>query len=243
MSTSIFVLSACSGDKAIDAVVDCEDIDMGNRAELVNRFSEESMEARALYTGDEHEHIKTAIERFGEFGDVDWRIISAGFGLVRPDTVLPSYECTFRNSESVRHQVENHGRDPTSLTKIEQIRVVSNMLRIPTAIKEWLDRNPDVLFVVLGGDYLIAANSALSEIPDETAAFSFAANGTRERIGDCRWVPSTDTERATLRTTWTRVKGMQLRNVAENVSSISELSSLSSEAVRELSTESDGTGR
>ena len=235
MSTSIFVLSACSGDKAIDAVVDCEDIDTGNRAELVNRFSEESMEARALYTGDEHEHVKAAVERFGEFGDVGWRIISAGFGLVRPDTVLPSYECTFRNSESVRHRVENHGRDPTSLTKTEQIRVVSNMLRIPTAVKKWFGRSPDVLFVVLGGDYLIAANSALSEIPDKTAAFAFAAEGTRERIGECRWVPSTDTERAALETTWTRVKGIQLRNVAGAISSAAELSTLSSDGVRELS--------
>lgn len=235
MSTSIFVLSACSSDKATDAVVDCEDIDAGNRDELVDRFPKASMEARSLYTGDEHEHVKAAVERFGEFGDVDWRIISAGFGLVRPDTVLPSYECTFRNSESVRHRVENHGRDPASLTKAERIQAVSRMLRIPTAIVEWLGRSPDVLFVVLGGDYLITADSALSEFPDETAAFSFAANGTRERIGNCRWIPSTDMERAALRTTWTRVKGMQLRNVAENVSNASELSSLSSEALRELS--------
>lgn len=235
MSTSIFVLSACSGDKAIDAVVDCEDIDTGNRAELVNRFSEESMEARALYTGDEHEHIKTAVERFGELGAVEWRIISAGFGVVQPDTVLPSYECTFGDDGSVRQRVENQGRDPGSLTKAERIQVVARELGIPTAIEEWFDREPDILFVVLGRDYLIAADSTLSGIPDETVAFAFAANGTRELIRECRWVPSTDTERAELQTTWTRVKGVQLQNVAETVSSVNELSTLSSEAVRELS--------
>jgi hypothetical protein len=234
MSTSIFILSACSGDKAIDAVIGCEEIDAGARVELVNQFSEASMEAQSLYTGDEHEHVKAAVERFGEIGTVEWRIISAGFGVVQPDSVLPSYECTFRDDDSVRQRVENHGRDPASLTKAERIQVVARELRIPTAIGEWLDRSPDVLFVVLGQDYLIAADSALLEIPDQTAAFAFAANGTREQIGQCRWVPSTDTERAALQTTWTRVKGMQLRNVAETVSSVSELSTLSSEAVREL---------
>jgi hypothetical protein len=235
MSTSVSVLSACSGDKALDAVVSSEDIDARDRTELIDRFPEASMKARSLYTGDEHEYIKAAVERFGELGTVEWRIISAGFGVVEPDTVLPSYECTFRDDDSVRQRVENHGRDPASLTKAERIQVVARELGIPTAIDEWLDRSPDILFVVLGQDYLIAADSALSEIPDQTTAFAFAANGTREQIGQCRWVPSTDTERAALQTTWTRVKGMQLRNVAETVSSVSELSTLSSEAVRELS--------
>lgn len=235
MSTSIYVLSACSGDKAIDAVIDCEEIDARDRVELVNQFSEVSMEAQSLYTGDEHEHVKTAVERFGELGTVEWRIISAGFGVIQPDTVLPSYECTFRDADSVRQRVKTHGHDPASLTKAERTQVVARELGIPTAIEEWLDRSPDILFVVLGQDYLIAADSALSEIPDETAAFAFAANGTREQIGRCRWIPSTDTERAALQTTWTRVKGVQLRNVAETVSSVCELSTLSSEAVRELS--------
>jgi len=74
MSTSIFVLSACSGDKAIDPVIDCSDIDAGTREELVNQFPNASMEAGPLYTGYEHEHVKAAVDRFGELGNVEWRI-------------------------------------------------------------------------------------------------------------------------------------------------------------------------
>jgi len=121
------------------------------------------------------------------------------------------------------------------LTKVERIQVVARELEIPKVIEEWLDRGSDILFVVLGRDYLIAADSALSSLSDEIAAFAFAANGTREHIGECQWVPSTDSERAALQTTWTRVKGVQLRNVSGAVSSASELSTLSTGAVRKLS--------
>jgi hypothetical protein len=235
MSMSVFVLSACSGDKAVDAVVDCEDIDDGNRASLVTEHPDASMEAGSLYTGAEHKHVKAAVERFDGLATVEWRIMSAGFGVVQPDTVLPSYECTFRDGQSVHRRIENYGHDPASLTNVERIKVLARDLDIPTAIEQWLDRCPDILFVILGCDYLLAADSALSKIPDETEAFAFAPNGTREQIGGCQWVPSTETERSTLQTTWTRVKGVQLRNVAEAVSSVSELSTLSSEAVRELS--------
>ena len=71
--------------------------------------------------------------------------------------------------------------------------------------------------MVLGEDYLNAAGSSLSSIPEDCTAFAFAAEGTRDLIGNCQWVPSTETERDALSTTWTQVKGYQLKNVADNV--------------------------
>lgn len=110
MSVSILVLSACSGGKAIDDPdIDCRDFYNPTRSAPQDVHRDVSMPARSLYTRNEHEHVEAAVEEFEEIADVEWRIISAGFGLVRPDTVLPSYDCTFSDDNSVRHRVEGFG--------------------------------------------------------------------------------------------------------------------------------------
>ena len=236
MPTKVLIISACSGTKAFDPVVDCEEIDSSSRRELVDAHPEKTLPARSLYTGDEHSHVEAAVDQFDEIADVDWRIVSAGFGLVQPDTVLPAYECTFRNPDSVRQRVSRMGYDPDTLTQREQIRRASNELGIPDDIWEALNSGIDVAFIVLGEDYLTAAESSLSAVPGETTAFAFAAKGSRDLIGDCEWVPSTETERDALGTTWTRVKGVQLRNVVRNVANQSQLRSLHEPStVREMS--------
>lgn len=236
MAPSILILSACSGEKAFDEVVTCADIDGSSKEELVNGHPDRSLPARSLYTGDEHGHVTEAVDRFEAIADVDWRIISAGFGLVRPDTELPAYECTFRNTDSVRRRVERMGYDPDSLTQQEQVQRVARELGIPDEIEEALKDGIDVAFVVLGEDYLNAAGSSLSSIPEDCRAFAFAAEGNRDLIGECQWVPSTETERDALGTTWTQVKGYQLKNVADNVASADDLLNLENAAsVREKS--------
>jgi len=237
MSASVFVLSACSGDKFIQKPeIDCEDIDETSRPTLLERYPDASTSAESLYTGDEHEHVKTAVAQLEEVADVEWRIISAGFGLVRPDTELPAYECTFRDDDSVRRRTERLGYDPNGLTKAERIEAVAGELGIPTGIEQTLTTGYDVMFVALGQDYLIATGSALSSIPDQTRAFAFAPKGSRDQIGSCQWVPSTETERDALNTLWTKVKGCQLRNVANSITSTEDLLELRSpESVRERS--------
>lgn len=231
---SVFVLSACSGDKEVDEPeIDCDDIDSTSRSALVDKYAETSMPAETLYTGDEHEYVKAAVDRFREMADVDWRIISAGFGLVRPETELPAYECTFNDDDAVRRRAVRFGYDSSDLTKAGRIQAVAEELGIPRNIEKCLTDSPDVTFVVLGEEYLLSAGSALSSIPDETTAFAFAPKGTRDLIGDCQWVPSTATEREVLGTTWLRLKGRQLRNVASNLTTTTEIQS--SEDLRELS--------
>lgn len=240
MSTSIFVLSACSGAKAVDAVVDCQDIDEAERAALTDEHPSASMEAKSLYTGAEHQHIKAAIERLEEVATVDWRIISAGFGVVSPETVLPSYECTFKNDTAVRERVERRGMDPSTLTKAERIQTVATYLGIPTAIQDWLNNKPDILLIALGNDYLLATSSALSAIPKSTTALGFAPKGSRDLIGECLWIPSTETEREAHHTMWTKVKGCQLRSMANSISSADDLLEITAEEIRKLSLPAEG---
>lgn len=237
MPADVFVLSACSGDKAISPpVVGCGEIDKSSRTDLLETHTGESLPAESLYTGNEHTHVEAAVEQLAEIATVDWRIISAGFGLVRPDTELPSYECTFRDDDSVRERAERMGYDPGTLTRAEQTQVVAQELGIPRQVEEALADGYDIAFIVLGEDYLHAAGSALSSIPDETTAFAFAAKGNRDLIGDCQWVPSTENEREAHGTTWMQVKGRQLRSVADNITTAKDLTDLNDpETVRELS--------
>lgn len=112
----------------VDEVVTCADIDGSSKEELVNGHPDRSLPARSLYTGDEHGHVTEAVDHFEAIADVDWRIISAGFGLVRPDTGLPAYECTFQNTDSVHRRIERMGYDPDSLTQQEQVQQVAREL-------------------------------------------------------------------------------------------------------------------
>lgn len=235
MSLSISVLSACSGTKAVDPVGDCRAIDESGRAALIDEHPGAAMDAKSLYTGDEHEYVKTAIEQLATVADVDWRIISAGFGLVTLDTVLPAYECTFKDDVSVRHRVERTGEDSSGLTRAERIEIVAKDLGIPSGIEEWLTATPEVLFVALGRDYLLATGTTLSSIPAETTAFAFAPGGSRDLVGDCRRVPSTETERAAIGTTRMRLKGRQLRNIAQQVTTAEDLTEVTVEELRKMS--------
>lgn len=85
MSVDVFVLSACSGDKEFTSpVVGCEDIDESSRTDLLDAYPDASLPAKSLYTGNEHTHVKAAVEQLSEIAETDWGIISAGFGSRRP---------------------------------------------------------------------------------------------------------------------------------------------------------------
>lgn len=242
MSKSVFVLSACSGAKAHDPVICCKEIDNSSRTDLVAQYSRAVLPAESLYTGTEHEYVKEAVQKFQEIAEVEWRIISAGFGVIEPGTELPSYECTFREPESVQARVNRMGYDTTSMTAAEQIQTVAKELNIPQELKGIITGGFDIAFIVLGGDYLLATGGALSTFSDDTTAYAFAPEGNRNLIGDCQWIPSSATEREALNTVWTELKGRQLRNIAHRIPNVQTLEQQTAERVRDMSLQdlSDG---
>lgn len=48
---------------------------------------------------------------------------------------------------------------------------------------------------------------ALTEIPEHIVEFTFASEGSKQFIGDCDWVPATESERQSLETTWMKLRG------------------------------------
>lgn len=219
----ILVISACSGTKRHNAVLDCEDIDSTSREELIEEYPNGTEPAARLYEGNEHDHVGSAVESLRELATVDWLIISAGFGVVSAETPLPSYECTFSDDESNEARARNLGYDPEELTKKETLRAVANEKSIPNDLERWLSKEYDIVFVVLGESYLIAAEEALSSIPRGAKAFAFAAKGNRHLIGDCEWIPSTEEERSHFKTVWMELRGRQFRELVDTLESIDDI--------------------
>ncbi|WP_206536721.1 hypothetical protein [Halovivax asiaticus] len=169
-----------------------------------------------MYTGREHQHVKTAVTHLREVADVDWYIISAGFGLLRDDTEIPSYECGFSDIESVRKRAKRAGYNIDGLTNDEAIEAVGREKSIPQTFNNILTREYDLLFAVLSEPYLLSVADALTEIPKQTTAFAFASKGSKQSVGDCIWIPATETEREALETTWMALRGKLFREVASS---------------------------
>jgi hypothetical protein len=213
----ILVLSPCSKDKRYDPVLDCEDVDKRPRGELVHEYAEHATIASEMYIGNEHQYVKTAVGHLRKIADVDWYIISAGFGLLRDETEIPSYECGFRDIESVRMRAEKAGFDIDDLTNDETIQTVGREKGIPQEFSKVLTQEYDLLFVVLSEPYLLSVTDALTQIPEQTTAFAFASNGSKQFVGDCIWIPATETERQALETTWMALRGKQFSTLAANI--------------------------
>jgi len=112
----VLVISPCSGTKRFDAVISHEEIDSRERTELLREYPDSVASAAEIYTGREHGHIQSAVDRLSEVANVDWRIISAGFGVLSSSTEIPSYECTFNEIEQVRERAERFGLDVEMMT-------------------------------------------------------------------------------------------------------------------------------
>ncbi|MGZ0746522.1 hypothetical protein [Haloparvum sp. AD34] len=103
------------------------------------------------------------------------------------------------------------------MTNNELIDSVSRKKNIPQDLRQILAKGYDLVFVALGTKYLIAAQDALTSMPEETTAFAFASKGSKEFIGDCYWIPATGYERSQLGTTWLELRGRELLRLAKNI--------------------------
>lgn len=215
----VLVLSPCSKEKRHDPVIGCEAVDTHSREELVREYADRVAPAADMYTGGEHQLVQAAVSHLREVASADWYIVSAGFGLLRADTEIPSYDCGFsrENIASVRARAERAGYDVDGLTNDETIRAVGREKGIPREFGRVLNRGYDLLFVVLSEPYLLSVADVLDDIPNRTTAFAYASEGSKQLVGDCRWVPATESDREALGTTWITLRGEMFSRFASNV--------------------------
>jgi hypothetical protein len=138
----VVVLSSCTGLKTRDPVLFPDDFmrpKQGLRG-MINDLESERLPAERLYRGQHHLRLMTGLAeaRASSHLQVDLRIVSAGYGLVRGSDKVVPYECTFQG-----HATEQRERLVTSAG-------------IPAAVRALLQEDYDLGVVLLGEDYLDA---------------------------------------------------------------------------------------
>lgn len=160
----ILIIESCTGRKSVYSKVklECKDIlNKNDRKKLFENpeIAKQTIPARDLYAGSAHIWTMKAVDVLRTIPEleVDLFIISAGFGLVNENDLLSPYECTFKNMSK------------------EQIKTRAKFLEIPDDLKKLFTRRYDVIFILLGEDYLYAAGNALFQIPTSTTGICFAS--------------------------------------------------------------------
>jgi len=121
---------------------------------FVERFPEKRT-ARDLYRGSLNISINSAVTQLRDFFDVSFYIISAGFGIVEENELVPPYNCSFS-------QMNNEDL-------IERAR----LLRIPDDFQEIIEKEkPDLMYLALGKTYLTALGEWDKALPCATIAFT-----------------------------------------------------------------------
>jgi hypothetical protein len=139
----VLVVSSCTGLKAHadGAVLQCADFARGrsyvegrHRRDLATAL----LPAEDLYRGQQHLRLMRGVHAARDAGtiDIDLRIVSAGYGVVRGSDPLAPYECTFQGMPRGRRREWARG------------------LAIPEATRAALATRSDLTVVLLGDEYL-----------------------------------------------------------------------------------------
>ncbi|MCF2144654.1 MAG: hypothetical protein K9W42_13230 [Candidatus Heimdallarchaeota archaeon] len=158
----ILIISSCTKTKAIKhgKQPTCKDLTTKSDKE---RFRQKlpggSCKAREMYLGVQHKNILKAITILRRLAEVDFYILSAGFGFVEEEEIIPVYDCSF-----------------TKMGK-QMIRTRANQLEIESDFSKIIrTKNYDLIYLALGKDYLEALPNWQTEVNTLTVAFSPSLN-------------------------------------------------------------------
>ena len=160
----ILIFASCSKTKSIKYPhqPNCNEItSKGMKEKYLLQFPEKKT-AKDLYRGAINISLNSAIKLLREYFDVSYYIISAGFGIVNENELVPPYECTF--SELTKKQIEER----------------AELLNIPTDYKKLIEQEqPDLIYLEVGKDYLQALGEWDKDLPCKTLAF---ANSESDKV-------------------------------------------------------------
>ncbi len=142
----VLVIGSCGKKKRFvpPETLDCESIrSRDDLAKYRKMFSDTVCSARYMYTGNQSRELGIGVDllRSIQNVEVDYYIISAGFGLLEENEEIPPYECSFSNM------------------KVSQIRERSVQLAIPEQFREVTSKRYDLIYLALGSKYLAALPS------------------------------------------------------------------------------------
>ncbi len=140
----ILILSSCSKKKLINlnGQPNCNDLNSKNKREYWKQLlKEHSKSAEEMYLGSQANSIKKAVSILRENYEVHYYIISAGFGLIKSDTLIPPYDCSFAKK------------------KFANIRESAKDLEIEEELGKVLENTYELIFLALGKSYLITVGN------------------------------------------------------------------------------------
>ncbi len=211
----LLIIDQCSNSKDYpeDSIAfDASDIDETGLDELRSREGVASIPARKLYAGRQQKYVGNAVDSLRANGhNVDRYFISAGFGLVAENEELPPYNVTFADMTAA------------------EIESRANILELTEQTRDVISSKPyNLIFFVLGSDYYRALNlpDALSAIPDKTICVTFNQEEVADQYSNVISIPARTEQAKEHGTIVVALKGIYLKNFADNLAQGSEPTSV-----------------
>jgi hypothetical protein len=203
------VIDQCSGSKDVpdDApIFDADESLRFSREDLLARDNVPGIAARDLYTGRQQNYVRDAVRRLRSNGhNVDRYFISAGFGLVAEDDLLPPYEVTF------------------SSMNVSEIRERSEKLQIQEDLRRVLKESDyDVVFFTLGKDYFtsIDIDEMVQEVRSDRIGVVFNRELVEDQFDNIESVPARIEDAKRHGTIVVGLKGLYMKNFARYVDDV-----------------------
>lgn len=143
----IRILSSCTNKKTVEsaAALTLEDVKQGPEHLKRCKANLQSVqrEAGRMYSGRQHRHLMRGVHqarRTSKAISVELRIVSAFYGLLKEETLIAPYECTFSN-----------------MTQAE-IRSWADELNVPEETQTFLADSSDLTLILLGTSYIEAVD-------------------------------------------------------------------------------------
>lgn len=139
----VLVVGSCGKRKFLDDLEQpsCHDIDGEKDINYwKQRFSTKHASARDMYTGHQHKELVKAVDLLRSIPGIEVQliIISAGFGMLQEEDLIPPYDCSF------------------STMRIAQVLERAKMLQIREEFINLLENDFDLIYLALGKRYLAA---------------------------------------------------------------------------------------
>ena len=109
-----------------------------SRKLAIEKFRDLLIRAGSLYTGPQASYVSRSVNILRENHDVEYYIVSAGFGLVHEEVKLPPYDCTFTGKTT------------------GEIQEMAKNLNIRSDLLELAKNDYDFVYLALGRTYLTA---------------------------------------------------------------------------------------
>jgi hypothetical protein len=202
----ILVIDQCSGSKNIPEdvpIFDAAETLQHSREDLLARDNVPLTAARDLYTGRQQESVQDAVRRLRSNGhSVEQYYISAGFGLVQEDEMLPPYEATF------------------SSMSVSETRERSAKLHIREDLQQVLQQSEyDVVFFTLGKDYYtsIDIDEIVQQVRPDRIGVVFNREVLEDQFDNIVSVPARTEDAKEHGTIVIGLKGLYMENFARYV--------------------------